>query len=140
MRQLLAIPAASLLLLAMPAVSLAPLGGDPSAFADQSASSDPHTFAITSSEAATAMSTQIRRHLAARLRGGFSNQTLCSGQLPGQQALTATTKLQRWRCTLELRGARFPSPCQAEAYVSATDRAHRARVDWLTMSRYCRDQ
>jgi hypothetical protein len=39
---------------------------------------------------------------------------------------------------LELGGARFPSPCKAEANVFATDQAHRVRIEWLAESRFCR--
>jgi hypothetical protein len=82
---------------------------------------------------------QIHKQAAARLRGGYSANTVCSGRIAGGQAFSSTTKLQSWRCTLELHGARFPSACKAEASVSATGRTHRVRVRWLTMSRYCRD-
>jgi hypothetical protein len=117
MRSLLVVPAASLALAGAPA----------------------HTPAITSSEAVKAMTTQIHRQTAARLRGGYHAETLCSGQGPGQQAFSSTTKLERWHCTLELSGARFPSPCKAQADVSATAQPLHVRVSWLSMSRYCRD-
>ncbi len=117
MRSLLAIPAASLALVA----------------------AHPHTFAITSSEAAGAMTARIHKQVASRLRAGFSGETLCSGSNAGQKEINSSTELPRWRCTLELRGARFPSPCKAEAYVLAIAPPHRARVEWLAMSRYCRE-
>ncbi len=122
------------LLLAIPAVSLALLGAQPLALADT------HTAAITSSEAAAALAAQIHRRTAARLRGGYSSNTSCSGQIAGGQTLSPTTRLARWRCKLELSGARFPSACKAEAYVSATHGGHRVRVPLLAVSRYCRDQ
>ncbi|MGD0454953.1 MAG: hypothetical protein ABSB69_15280 [Solirubrobacteraceae bacterium] len=93
---------------------------------------------ITSSEAATAMSAQIHKQAAARLRGGFRGETLCSGRVAGGQTVSSTTELDRWHCTLELGGARFPSPCKAEANVFATDQAHRVRIEWLAESRFCR--
>lgn len=114
-------------LLAIPAASLALVGAHP------------HTLTITSSEAVRAMTTQIHRHVASRLRAGFSGETLCTGRNAGQQAFSSTTQLPRWQCTLELRGARFPSPCKAEAFVVATDQPHRVRIEWLAVSRFCRD-
>jgi hypothetical protein len=116
-------------LLAIPALSLALAG----AHAQRPA--------ITSAEAVKAMRTQIHRQVAARLRSGYSSETLCSGQGPGGTAIGATTRLARWRCTLELKGARFPSPCRARADVSVIAGRHGARsvrVRWLAMSRYCR--
>jgi hypothetical protein len=133
MLSFLAVPAAALALgLAHPDVSVAPY--EP---ARSHALAQPGTPTITSSQAASAMSAQIRRQAVARLRGGFHAETLCSGQSAGQQAFSSTTRLSRWRCTLELAGSRFPSPCRAQADVFATK--HGARVSWLAMSRYCRD-
>ncbi len=116
-------------MLAIPVMSLA-LAGAPA-----------QPPAITSAEAVKAMRTQIHRQVAARLRSGYSDETLCSGQGPGGTAIGATTRLARWRCTLELKGRRFPSPCRARADVSVVARAHSTRrvlVHWLAMSRYCR--
>ncbi|HSZ12546.1 MAG TPA: hypothetical protein VK790_00740 [Solirubrobacteraceae bacterium] len=97
--------------------------------------------AITSAEAVNAMRVQIHSRVQARLRGGYSSETLCSGQGPGGTAIGATTRLARWRCALELKGRRFPSPCRAQADVSVVARPHHVRlvrVHWLQMSRYCR--
>jgi hypothetical protein len=116
MRSMLAIPVASLAL----------------------AGAHSRTLTITSSEAATAMSAQIHKQAAARLRGGFRGETLCSGRIGGGQTVSSTTELNRWHCTLELSGARFPSPCKAEANVFATDHVHRVRIEWLAESRFCR--
>jgi hypothetical protein len=114
--------------------SLLAIAAAPLAFAGA-----PYTSKITSAEAVRAMTVQIHRQTAARLRGGYHGETLCSGQGPGQQPISATTRLARWHCTLELSGARFPAPCKAEAYVSATGRPQRVRIDWVAMSRYCHD-
>ncbi len=111
-----------------------------SAHAHTHALADPHTFAITSSEAAAALAAQIHRRARVRLRGGYSANTVCSGVITGGQAFSSATRLLRWRCKLELSGARFPSACRAEAYVLGTARAHRESVQWLAVSRYCRDQ
>ena len=94
-------------------------------------------FPITSSEAARAMAAQIHMQLAAELRGGFHGATQCSGQLPSPQVLSATTRLTRWRCTLELSGVHFATPCKAEANVFATNRPHHVRLGWLAMSQTC---
>ncbi len=115
-------------------VSLALLGAQPLALADT------HTAAITSSEAAAALAALIHKRAAARLRGGYSSSTVCTGQIEGGKTLTSTTRLARWRCKLELSGARFPSACKAEANVSATHGAHGIRVQLLAVSRYCGDQ
>jgi hypothetical protein len=94
-------------------------------------------FPITSSEAAGAMTAQIHKQLAAELRGGFHGATQCSGQLPSSQVLSATTRLTRWRCTLELSGVHLATPCKAEANVFATNRPHHVRIGWLAMSQTC---
>jgi hypothetical protein len=94
-------------------------------------------FPITSSEAAGAMSAQIHRQVASELHGGFHGATQCSGQLPSPQAVTVTTRLTRWRCTLELSGVHFATPCKAEADVFATSQPHHVRIDWLAMTEAC---
>jgi hypothetical protein len=115
-------------LLAIPAASLALAGAHP------------QPPALTSPQAVRAMTAQIHRQAAARLRGGYHGETLCSGQGAGEQEYNSTTELPRWHCTLELSGPRFPSPCRAEANVYATSRPRRVRVAWVAMSRYCRAQ
>jgi hypothetical protein len=94
---------------------------------------------ITYSEAVSAITKQIHKQVAGRLRGAYKGEARCSGSNPQPQELTAATQLNRWRCTLQLRGARFPRPCKAEAYVSATSTAHHVRIAWLAESRYCRE-
>jgi len=94
---------------------------------------------ITYSEAVSAITRQIHKQVARRLRGGYKGEARCTGSNPQPQELNAATQLNRWRCTLQLRGARFPRPCKAEAYVSATSNAHHVRISWLTESRYCRE-
>ncbi len=111
--------------LAIPLASLALAGGHSGA------------LTITSAEAAAAMTAQIHKQVAARLHGGFRGETLCSGRVGGGQTLSSTTELGRWHCTLELSGARFPSPCRAEANVLATGQVHRVRIEWLAESRFC---
>lgn len=98
-----------------------------------------HIVPITSSEAASALATQIHKQVKVRLRAGYSGETHCSAQSPVTQEFSPTTQLERWRCTLELRGARFPRPCKAEANVFATDQARHVRIEWLAESRYCRE-
>jgi hypothetical protein len=117
MRALLATPAALVMLAVAPA----------------------HIVPITSSEAASAITKQIHTQVTVRLRAGYRGETQCSAQGPVQQEVSPTTQLQRWRCTLELRGVRFPKPCKAEANVLATDQAHHVRIEWLTESKYCRE-
>jgi hypothetical protein len=117
MRSLLAIPAASL------------------AFAG----THPHAPTITGAEAVKVLIAQVHKQAPTRLRGGYHSETLCSGRNAGQEAFSSNTELSRWHCTLELTGARFPSPCKAQAYVSATSRPHQVRIERLTTSRYCHD-
>jgi hypothetical protein len=95
---------------------------------------------ITSSEAASAITKQIHKQVKVRLRAAYRGETRCSAQGPVEQEVSLTTQLQRWRCTLELRGVRFPKPCKAEANVLATDEAHHARIEWLAESKYCRER
>lgn len=94
---------------------------------------------ITSSEAASAITRQIHKQVKVRLRAGYSGETQCSAQSPVQQEFTPATQLERWHCTLVLRGARFAKPCKAEANVFATDQAHHVRIQWLAQSRSCRE-
>jgi len=98
-----------------------------------------HIVPITSSEAASAITTQIHKQVKLRLRAAYRGETQCSAQGPVQQEVSPTTQLERWHCTLELRGARFPKPCKAEANVLATDQTHHVRIEWLTESKYCRE-
>jgi hypothetical protein len=93
---------------------------------------------ITSAQAAKAMTAQIHRQTAARLRGGYHGETLCSGEGGSEQPFSSSTELLRWHCKLELSGARFPHPCTAVAIVLATSKPGRVRIEWLQMSRYCR--
>jgi hypothetical protein len=93
---------------------------------------------ITSAQAARAMTAQIHRQAAARLRGGYHGETLCSGEGGSEQQFSSSTELPRWHCKLELGGARFLRPCTAVANVLATSDPGRVRIEWLQMSRYCR--
>ncbi len=95
---------------------------------------------IDGAEAIRALSQQVHKQAEARLRGGFQSETLCSGSDADQQKLTPETELARWHCTLEISGARFPSPCKAHAYLVAAGPPHRVRIEGLAMSRYCRAQ
>jgi hypothetical protein len=104
------------------------------------ASTPAQVVPITYSEAVSALTKQIHKQVARRLRGGYKGDAQCTGSNPQPQELDAATQLNRWRCTLELRGTRFPRPCKAEAYVSATSKAHHVRISWLTESRYCRER
>ncbi len=117
MRNLVVVPAALVVLAAAPA-QLVP---------------------ITGSEAQSAITSQIHKQVSARLRAGYSGETHCSGRSDVQQEFTPSTPLDQWRCKLEIRGARFPSPCKAEANVFATVQAASPRVQWLAESRYCRE-
>jgi hypothetical protein len=98
-----------------------------------------HIVPITSSEATSAITRQIHKQVKVRLRAAYSGESQCSAQGPVQQEVSPTTQLERWRCTLKLRGVRFPKPCKAEAVVLATDQAHHVRIEWLAESRYCRE-
>jgi hypothetical protein len=95
---------------------------------------------ITSAQAAKAMTAQIHRQTAARLRGGYHGKTLCSGEGGSEQPFSPSTELPRWHCKLQLSGARFPHQCTAVANVFATSDPGRVRIEWLQMSRYCRAQ
>jgi hypothetical protein len=117
MRNLVVVPAALVVLAAAPA-QLVP---------------------ITGSEAQSVITSQIHKQVSARLRAGYSGETHCSGRSDVQQEFTPSTPLDQWRCKLEIRGARFPSPCKAEANVFATVQAASPRVQWLAESRYCRE-
>jgi hypothetical protein len=112
-------------LLAIPATSLALAGAHVG------------LYPITSSEAAAAITAQIHKQVASELRGGFHGATQCSGEAPGSQVINATTRLARWRCSLELGGVHFSTPCKAHADVFATDKPHHVRIDWLSTSQTC---
>jgi uncharacterized low-complexity protein len=127
MRYLLAVPAASLALAATLALAVS--------LALAATQSQP---LITSAQAAKAMTAQIHRQAAARLRAGYHGETLCSGDGGSEQPFSPATELPRWHCTLKLSGARFPRPCTAVANVLATSDPGRVRIEWLEMSRYCR--
>ena len=98
-----------------------------------------HSPTITGAEAVKVLIAQVHKQAPARLRGGYHSETLCSGRNTSHEAFSSKTELPRWHCTLELSGARFPSPCIAVAYVSATNRPHHVRIERLTTSRYCHD-
>ncbi len=114
-------------LLVMPLISLALAGAQS------------HAPTITGDEAITALRAQIHKQAAARLRGGYHSEALCSGSNAGQQAFSSRTALPRWHCTLELAGARFPVACKAQAYLAATSKPHHVRIERLITSRYCHD-
>jgi hypothetical protein len=151
MRSLLVLPAATfvLTLAQAPLARVAAAAPLSSAFAVASAqpslaSAQPSLASaqplITSTQAAKAMTAQIHRQTAARLRGGYHGETLCSGEGGAEQPFSPATELARWHCKLELRGARFPRPCTAVANVLATSDAGRVRIEWLRMGRYCRSR
>jgi hypothetical protein len=114
-------------LIVIPAASLALVGAHP------------HAPLITGAEAVKVLIAQVHKQAPTRLRGGYHSETLCSGRNTGHETFSSKTELPRWHCTLELTGARFPSPCKAQAYVAAAGRPHRLRVERLTTSRYCHD-
>jgi hypothetical protein len=118
MRSLLVTPVALLALLAVPAQS----------------------YPITGPEADAAITKQIHKQVQARLHAGFSGESHCTGINVGAQEITATTQLAQWRCKLELRGVRFPSPCRAEANVFATSQPNQPRVEWLYETKSCRER
>jgi hypothetical protein len=94
---------------------------------------------ITGSQAQSAITAQIHRQVSRRLRAGYSGETHCAGRSLTQQEFTPSTALEEWRCKLEIRGARFPMPCRAEANVFATAQPDRPRLQWLAESRYCHE-
>ena len=94
---------------------------------------------VTASEAQSTITAQIHRQVARRLRAGYSGETHCAGRSAIQQEFTPSTPLDQWRCKLEIRGARFPTACKAEANVFATSQAHQPRVQWLKESRSCHE-
>lgn len=112
-------------LLAIPATSLALVGAHAG------------VYPITSSEAASAITAQIHKQVASKLHAGFHGTTQCSGQLPGTQVISQSTRLPRWHCTLQLGGVNFATPCKAQADVFATSQPHHVRIDWLSMSQTC---
>ncbi len=114
-------------LLGIPAVVLTLAGGQP------------QIVPITSSEAAAAIVRQIHSQVPVKLRAGYHGETHCSGTSPSQQELTTTTQLNRWRCKLALRGARFARPCKAEAYISATGKPQHVRIQLLAESKSCHE-
>ena len=88
---------------------------------------------ITSAQAAKAMTAQIHRQTAARLRGGYHGETLCSGEGGFEQPFSPATELARWHCKLELSGAHFPHPCTA-----AGERSWRRAIQVACGSNGCR--
>jgi hypothetical protein len=94
---------------------------------------------ITGSEAQAVITARIHTQVPIRLRAGYSGETHCTGQSTIAQEFTPSTPLDQWRCKLEIRGARFPMPCRAEADVFATVQAGRPRVQWVYETRYCRE-
>lgn len=94
---------------------------------------------VTASEAQSTITAQIHRQVVRRLRAGYSGETHCAGRSKIQQEFTPSTPLDQWRCKIEIRGARFPTACTAEANVFATRQAHQPRVQWLQESRYCHE-
>jgi hypothetical protein len=94
---------------------------------------------VTATEAQSVITTRIHRQVPFRLRAGFSGETHCTGRSTIQQEFTPSTPLDQWRCKLEIRGARFPMPCRAEANVFATVQAETPRVQWIYETRYCRE-
>jgi hypothetical protein len=144
MRSLLVLPAATFVLTLAQAPLARVAAAAPLSSAFAVASAQPSLASaqplITSTQAAKAMTAQIHRQTAARLRGGYHGETLCSGEGGAEQPFSPATELARWHCKLELRGARFPRPCTAVANVLATSDAGRVRIEWLRMGRYCRSR
>jgi hypothetical protein len=98
-----------------------------------------HTLGVTANEAFRATDSRIERKVRQRLHGYYRGVTGCSAHAPGRQRAGATLRFRRWRCTVELKGSRFPSPCRAEVYVTGTRRRHVLRLHWVRVSRYCRN-
>jgi hypothetical protein len=119
MRALLAIPATSL------ALAGAPAGGHGG------------VYPITGGEAAAAITVQIHKQVASELHSGFHAATQCSAQNPDSGVINSTTRLAGWRCSLQLGGVKFATPCKAQADVFATTQPHHVRIDWLSMSQTC---
>jgi hypothetical protein len=120
MRALLAIPATSL------ALAGAPAGGHGG------------VYPITGGEAAAAITAQIHKQVAPQLHSGFHAMTQCSAQNPDSGVINSTTRLASWRCSLQLGGVNFATPCKAQADVFATTQPNHVRIDWLSMSQTCR--
>jgi hypothetical protein len=127
-------------LLAVPVISLALAGAPQLAGAHVPLATQAQLYPITSAEAVHTLTTQLHEQVKSRLRPGYSGSSVCAGGEPEQQEINASTQLDRWRCTLELRGVDFPKPCRAEAYAFATSRPHYVRVKWIAESRFCRAQ
>lgn len=117
-------------LLAIPATSLALAGAH--------AGGHGVLYPITGAEAAAAITAQIHKQVASELHSGFHAATQCSAQNPGSGVINSTTRLASWRCSLQLGGVHFATPCKAQADVFATDQPHHVRIDWLSMSQTCR--
>ena len=94
---------------------------------------------ITSSEAVATITRQLHKQVQVRLRASYRGESQCTGYDVEGQELTPATQLASWRCKVELRGARFPMPCKAEAIAYATSQPQHVTVRWLMQSRYCHE-
>jgi hypothetical protein len=98
-----------------------------------------HGLGVTVREAFAATDGHIDRKVRRRLAGDYRGVTGCSAHAERRRRRgRAPVRYQRWRCHVVIRGARFPRACRAEAFVMGTHRRHVVRIDWLTVSRYCR--
>ena len=98
-----------------------------------------HTLGVTAGEAFRATDSHIERKVRGRLRARYRGITGCSAHADRRRSGAAARLYQRWRCRVVIRGARFPRPCRAEAFVSGTRWRHVLHIDWLEVSRYCRN-
>ncbi len=98
-----------------------------------------NTLGVSAGEAFRATDSHIERKVRGRLRARFRGITGCSAHAARRRRGAAARLYQRWRCRVVIRGARFPRPCRAEAFVSGTRRRHVVHIDWLKVSRYCRN-
>lgn len=97
-----------------------------------------HTIGVSAREAFRATDSRIDRKVRHRLAGDYRGVTGCSAHAEQRRRHTAAVRYRRWRCHVVIKGARFPRPCRAEAFVMGTHRKHVVRIDWLAVSRYCR--
>lgn len=97
-----------------------------------------HTVGLTAREAFRATDSRIDRKVRRRLAADYRGVTGCSAHAERRRGGRSAVLYRRWRCRVVIRGARFPRPCRAEAFVIGTHRRHVVRIDWLRVSRYCR--
>jgi hypothetical protein len=94
---------------------------------------------VTAREAFRATDSRIEWKVRRRLRGTYRGITGCSAHAVRPQGARPSKRYPRWRCHVVIKGNRFPHPCRAEAFVLGTHRMHVVHIDWLNVSRYCRN-